>query len=331
MSTSRISALIRALRNDALHAPPPRAYCRWITTPHHHRFPHGRTLLLLLVTSCRPGEPATSRAGPIASVPPPAGSAVSAQNSRARTSARSTPERILCGATQCQLATEVCCAALSGAGRRCVPRPSDPSQDPCGEGELTKYCDGAEDCAGGACCATALCTGGCPPLHACESPRCESEPGGVCVPGGVCPVGFVCSLPGAAEGREQGHCVLQTPGVTCGTKRCAGATPVCCWSAATQTGTCAAACPGDGAGDVAALSCATNADCAGYACGRFSSSPAQIYSCAGHSFAGDRFDPILCGSVSDCPKHFGNTATACAKTDATNLPPNVKVCQYDDT
>ncbi len=238
----------------------------------------------------------------------------------------STPGKISCGGTLCDLTTQVCCADFVGDGQRCVQRPSDQSQAPCGDKALTKYCDGAEDCPGGACCNTAACTGGCPPLHACESPRCESEPGGVCSPGGACPAGFECLT---AERSKQGSCVLSNPGVTCGDKRCEGDTPLCCWNVKTKQGQCADSCPGEGMDGVARLACANNADCAGYACGRFSSSPAQSFACAGHSFAGDRFEPILCASLADCPKHFGLIAQSCKSPGDGSLPPNVKVCGYE--
>ena len=167
-------------------------------------------------------------------------------------------------------------------------------------------------------------------MHACEAPRCESGPGGVCIPGGACPDGFVCSLAASDKSAERGACVQKSPGVTCGATRCRGATPLCCWNTQSKSGTCATSCPGDGMGDVGSLSCGNNADCAGYVCGRFSSSPAQIFSCAGHSFAGDRFDPILCAATSECPKHFGRAAIGCEPVVDGSLPPKIRVCRYEE-
>ena len=237
---------------------------------------------------------------------------------------RSTPGKIACGEKFCDLNSQVCCV---GANSRewCAARPKDPSSDVCGKKALTKYCDGVEDCADGVCCRTSLCTGECPPMFACETPLCETEPGGVCLPGGICPKGYRCSqLPGEATG----VCVLEAPGVDCGSRRCQGKTPVCCWNSEAQSASCEESCPGQGMGDFVELHCASRRDCGGYSCGKFSSSPAKIYGCAGHSFAGDRFLPILCSTVADCPRRHGDNPVACKRDETLKLPPNIKSCMW---
>lgn len=278
---------------------------------------------LLHVTCQRPPETETA-ALPAGSSPTAPAPRVAAPVASRASAPNTTPGKIKCGDVSCDVETEVCCADFTGGGARCAKRPADLGDDVCGGSALTKYCDGAEDCPGGACCETAACTGDCPPLYACESPRCETQPGGVCQ-GGACPHGFRCATSGA-----EASCVLANPGVHCGTKRCEGDTPLCCWNVKTKQSSCGKSCPGDGMGDSAQLACAGVADCGGYACGRFSSSPAKNYACAGHSFAGDRFSPILCASLADCPKQFGVVASTCASPGDDSLPPNAKVCGYEE-
>jgi hypothetical protein len=129
-----------------------------------------------------------------------------------------------------------------------------------------------------------------------------------CLAGGKCSAGFHCSI---ETGREQGTCVMDKPGVDCGGKRCEGNTPVCRWDHAARSGSCVAESGADvntPDDNLAWLGCASSRDCAGYACGKMADMPVQSFFCATPGFAGDRFFPILCASVADCPKHWGATA-----------------------
>ncbi len=148
---------------------------------------------------------------------------------------------------------------------------------------------------GSLCCRTYDCSGGCPPKLACEQTQCLTEIAEACLPGGKCEAGFSCRI---EPGQDQGVCMMDCPGVTCGSKRCEGKTPVCRWERAAEKGTCVADSaanadtPND---DVAWLGCATSRDCAGYACGKMADMPTRNFFCATPGFAGDRFFPILCG------------------------------------
>ncbi len=294
--------------------------------------PGGTATLIFAMVQCQAGAPAEGRTavapspGPApASVVPVASVDASAPKPKApRRQPQSTPDKILCGSSTCDLKTEVCCASEDGAGIRCAPRPTDSSVNPCDKDQLAKFCDGAEDCPGGACCRTANCTNGCPVKLACEAPGCATDPGGVCIAGGACPDGFSC------RGEDEvATCTQSDPGVQCGAKRCQGAIPACCWNKTTKKAVCADTCTGDLVGEVTELHCANSADCAGNACGHFAGNPRQSYGCMGISFAADRFSPILCATVSDCPKFQGQSPTGCSPPkEADALPPGVKACDY---
>jgi hypothetical protein len=82
--------------------------------------------------------------------------------------------------------------------------------------------------------------------------------------------------------------------------------------------------------NLAWLGCASSRDCAGYACGKMADMPVQSFFCATPGFAGDRFFPILCASVADCPKHWGASAKECAPPQDGEAPSFVKVCVYPE-
>lgn len=81
---------------------------------------------------------------------------------------------------------------------------------------------------------------------------------------------------------------------------------------------------------VAHLACGSSSDCGGYACGKMADMPHRVFQCAAPGFAGDRFWPILCGALSDCPAHWGRKASACAPATDGAAPPFVKVCVYPE-
>jgi len=244
--------------------------------------------------------------------------------------ARTTPGAISCGATRCDLATEVCCADSTGDGLRCAPRPPVGGELPCGADEIAKLCDENADCgAGSVCCSVFPCTGGCPQTYDCEKTRCGSDPGEICLRGGTCGAGFVCR---ADERHEQGSCALGSPGVDCRGTRCDGATPVCRWDPRKNEAKCVP--PDDGPGETDTertwLACASAKDCGGYACGKMADMPMRVFHCSGPGFAGDRYWPLLCASVSDCPPHWGKSATGCQAPAQDEAPSFTKVCVYPE-
>ncbi|MEZ4219754.1 MAG: hypothetical protein R3B13_02415 [Polyangiaceae bacterium] len=243
-----------------------------------------------------------------------------------------TPGRVQCGSASCDLSAEVCCTNGEGVGKRCVPKPKDPNQVPCKNDEMEKHCDERSDCArGSVCCRTYDCSGGCPPKFECEPTRCQVEVSETCLGNDGCSEGFECKSGGARD--APAFCELTHPGAPCGKKRCGGSTPICRTDASKATAACVAEVPDDlGPPDdsVAYYACASAADCGGYACGKMAVMPYRVFHCAAPGFAGDRFWPILCAAVADCPAHWGKTATGCAAPAEGNLLAGVKSCVYPE-
>lgn len=239
--------------------------------------------------------------------------------------------RIRCGSATCSAQTQVCCADANGNGLRCESRSADPNQPECKDDELAKYCDDRSDCGHDAvCCRTYDCSGGCPPKLECERSRCEVEMAEACLGPGGCSAEFECRI---SADSEHGYCALARPGVDCGAARCAGDRPVCRWDGAARGGTCIAGVPqelGEPNDDVAYLACASAKDCAGYTCGKMADMPYRVYQCAAPGFAGDRFSPILCARIEDCPKHWGREATGCEPAPDGVAPAFLRVCAYPE-
>lgn len=242
-----------------------------------------------------------------------------------------TPKAIACGAKTCELGAEVCCADAQGNGLRCARRPKEDTQNPCAENELEKMCDENADCgAGSLCCLGWACSGGCPPRYECEKSRCSAEVGEICLASGSCSEGFACH---AEAGREQGSCFVKDRGADCGGKRCSGERPICRWSESNHSGTCVAAdaeTESEPVEGVARLACSSASDCGGYACGKMAESPFQSFHCGGWSLAGDRFWPMLCATVRDCPDHWGKAATGCAPPTEGEAPSHTRRCVYPE-
>jgi hypothetical protein len=175
-----------------------------------------------------------------------------------------TPGRVWCQSTTCDAAKEVCCRdALDGVGR-CAPK----GTESCGDVEIVvATCDESADCkAGESCCPYWGCSDGCPEQRVCQRGACK-QGDEVCLPGGACRAGRTCV---AKPGETEGRCTFQRGGASCGSKRCAGTTPVCCWDQKTGTGTCSA---GDCAEGLRSLACTSPKDCGGSTCGATSPDP----------------------------------------------------------
>ena len=236
--------------------------------------------------------------------------------------ATSTPGRLQCNTTTCDLATEACCLNESQGLGYCIPKGE---QNQCREADTRAQCDENEDCPGKqVCCPYWGCSGGCPPEQVCQDAPCEygSE---ICQPGGQCRPGFTCET--GWTGR-QGYCAWQDVGAQCGGKRCSGATPLCCWDEKAGKGTCAAStCDSK---ELARFYCTGPKDCGGSTCAALQylgapDAPRVSYGCVPMSHL---VNAVLCNTKKDCPRHppTGTEPSACRHT--ADLPPGVKGCVY---
>ena len=242
---------------------------------------------------------------------------------------KSTPGKISCETTDCDLATEICCAAIreDGSARgTCVPKPAERYPSPCckpgewcsNDGNMVeRSCDESADCSAGQQC------GDIDPLEGgLGYQECQTRwPVEVCLAGSTCKNGNACQADDAAT---VGICNLQIAPPRCGQQTCkVGET--CCWSSEEHRGSCAAECGPD---DLA-LRCTSPEQCDHSDC---DSLPGPSgYDCGGHGF---QFG-ILCRTVRDCPNQatgiaFGPgapTLKGCKHLDW--APPSVKSCVYE--
>lgn len=237
-----------------------------------------------------------------------------------------TPGKILCGALECDLRTQVCCESRDRA--ECVPKSSDPNKYACGDNEdaVERHCDETPDCPKGqGCCASWGCSGGCPQVDECEAVPCRHGPLETCLPGGTCSPGFRCMV---QEGNRTGTCAYTNAGVACGAShRCSGATPACCWNTKTRTGTCAANCPGGDNEDLMELHCLSSDDCGGYPCANLTVGSNGVVFCNSGYYVPDQSSLVFCRKLSDCPKmNMAGKPKAC-RPDR-HYPGNAKVCIY---
>jgi hypothetical protein len=258
------------------------------------------------IASAEPHDPPA----PSASAEPPSPSGPS-----------STPGRILCGTTQCDLARERCC--LSGSKGRCVPIPENPEHYACQGEEVERQCDEQQDCPGAqTCCRSWGCSGGCPEVDACASYPCGWGFEELCLPGSDCHGPFECGADGV--------CSLKHPGVRCGSTRCAGDTPVCCYSSKTRSGHCVAEeCPGGDEWDPESwqIRCTSPDDCGGYLCASLVPHPKNLLFCQGPYVVPDRAGAVTCRTLSDCPEmNLLGKPVGCAV--ARDLPAGTRLCQY---
>jgi len=233
-----------------------------------------------------------------------------------------TPGKVLCNTTSCDLSISVCCHnTVDGVGH-CVPK----GKRSCSWPELWSTCDEHADCAGGKnCCPSSGCSGGCPEERICVDGPCE-QGDEICLPGGNCRTGFECQT---EPGARRGYCRWANVGAWCGTKRCSGDKPLCCLPDGKSVGYCSAdQCkPRE-----RRLLCASPKDCGGSTCGSnfFMAAPPEVndgtMACIQQSHV---LNQVACESVRDCPRHppSGALPKACGHTDG--LPRGVKECIFD--
>jgi hypothetical protein len=234
-----------------------------------------------------------------------------------------TPGKIQCGASACDLSTQKCCYDTQANTGQCVP--NDGMTTCANQNEISATCDDESDCAAGdVCCADTA--NGSYSFVACEQP--PTGPNGT-----TCKLGEVCILGGACSGLQckadmqakpsGASCVSDHPGASCGAQTCSGSMPVCCWNYATPPGdgSCAqSTCPPPSAStNDLTLACTAPSDCAtGYVC--------CFVGIGSVSYCTGACDPqnglMLCSSAADCP----TSAPNCIVDPGTSLPTGVKHC-----
>lgn len=238
-----------------------------------------------------------------------------------------TPARIVCGDQACNLTTEVCCENEARGVAQCVPRPAKDQYacDKVADALIERHCDEKADCPGNqSCCMTWGCSGGCPPIAVCSDVPCLHGPVEQCLPGGACSAGFSCA---ASEGRRPGSCRYDKAGVACGTQRCSGEKPVCCWSSTRRTGQCARGCGEEPDDDRWALQCTTPDDCGGYPCANAAVTPLQFAACLGAYDVPDRSSVVFCRNLKDCPTmNMLGKPKACVADP--RFPGKAKTCRF---
>lgn len=232
------------------------------------------------------------------------------------------PGRVDCGTTTCTARTEMCVIGPDQVGQ-CIPHGNAATDHatlasqalPYAQRMAVRACDEAADCPPGQ---------GCCEVY--ESPtditlrQCQRYPcleGELCLPGGACRPGFRCDV---VPGARTGTCTQQNPGAQCGSQRCSGDTPVCCWNATSQTGYCTG--PWDKCREPSEtrLACAESRDCGG--------SPCLRYLYGGYQCTGKHWTESVCTRLADClPRYSHQRPKRCEHTP--DLPPGVKKCIYD--
>lgn len=286
---------------------------------------------LLAGSTSAPGVPApgtSASAGPTALPPAAATSSTEAATPPADAGllpARSSSGTTYCGTVECDSTREACCFDFRQRAGRCVEQ----SQS-CTDREQRRECDEAGDCGGRQLCCVES-TGTYTPSVL----RCSSEPlcpgsingtpelgGEVCMPGSSCRGTRTCA-PHTFRPGFPGYCYAP-PSVRCGSKVCAGDTPICDFDASDPAVT---GCVD--ASSTAGLGCASPEDCAGYPCLLFGDAR---YRCGDLFAAGMLARGALCKQVQDCPVLTGGSNLVSVKAlgcrlDA-GLPAGVKRCVY---
>jgi hypothetical protein len=275
-----------------------------------------------------PASPgAAASADMSSSAAPVAGAAAKPPRIAPRTS---TPSKIACETTECDLATEVCCVVRryddDSTTGTCVPRAADRYPSPCcaprgacsPDGVTTdRACDETADCPAGQQCGHLDRGEGDLELQYCDARR----PVEVCLAGSTCENGNDCEAEASAT---LGTCNLQIAPPRCGSRTCkVGET--CCWNVAEKRGGCATTC----ADDEMHLACTSPEQCDHSDCDSYPGSPR--YDCGGGSFQMG----VLCRTVKDCPQQLsglgiypgGPTLRGCKHVGRT--PPRVKECVYE--
>ena len=112
------------------------------------------------------------------------------------------------------------------------------------------------------------------------------------------------------------------PGVRCGSVACSGATPLCCWDAEAQRGSCAAERCLVEEHQVWSFGCTSRRDCSGddYCC-RIVGFPATCSADCNQA-------PAVCEDIADCPDHhWGHPLMECRPDP--NTPTQIGSCEYD--
>jgi hypothetical protein len=238
-----------------------------------------------------------------------------------------TPGKVQCDTTVCDLATEVCCFAPQSGVGRCVPKPPLGYQGMspccptgasifCGNPEHTieRLCDEMTDCQLGERCCAGYAGEGDLAREECAT-SCGEER---CLPGSTCRNGNTCP---ASEHELGSRCPLRVEEPRCGTSECA-AGEVCCWHRDEESGRCAAQCDTE---LERTFECTRPTQCDGYPC---NDRGTGSYRCGGDGF---EFG-VLCDKLADCPKHLsslGPYAKAVRCEHAAGLPTGVKQCVYE--
>lgn len=247
----------------------------------------------------------TSKQQPAPVAPPPNAPAAPAVD----TQRPSTTGAVHCGDQTCVVGESRCWMPQGGAPR-CVSQSEASGFAQSGrEEDAVIACDDASDCAEGEICCAGQYRGGTGPhMHLCNEGPCDVAI--ACAVPSDCPKGLYCKKLETGFG----HCEVAEPGVQCGTSRCTGATPVCCWNPGTGKGRCIAeegseaACSGD---DEERLRCRGKGDCGGYHCCVMMLSQTECHStCPGPSLT------VACQTMADCPPEGPGPAGMLQRYDA---------------
>lgn len=253
---------------------------------HHHCRCFVSVAMLLGMLACSRQSPAPE---PSPVTPQPGTLPVAASAPERPSSTRS----VQCGAHTC-IAGETRCVRREGKEPVCLPKNEADEHSRAGrDGDAIIACDDDSDCAVGEHCCSGQYWGGTGPhMHVCDSEPCAEAI--ACMVEGDCPKGLACRMGSSGYG----HCDVAAPGTQCGSTRCGGATPVCCWNAEKQTGTCApeaeyASCKQEGEEPIR---CRGKADCGGYSCCvQMANGTGCWGTCPGPSLG------VACLTMADCP------------------------------
>ncbi len=273
-----------------------------------------------LAVGCAGGAGRTANNGPGATVEvagSAAPSAVVTETPQVRPKSTS-KRRVACGPHTCGEAQICCIAHFEHEGAKPPRCLAERSAKDCAQ--MRMECDDTSDCkAGQVCCSTF--DEGLDGHTVCGSLPCKRG-AELCRPGisagaAGCREGYAC-LP--SEGGKGGSCYFQASSVRCGTKTCAGATPVCRWDQASKKGSCEAR---KAAFGISTVACDDHDDCGpGNKC--------VVAPMATACFGPEQYDTsltnasIACSSNADCPKMHVGMPMSCKQVQ--DGPPGLKMC-----
>ena len=279
---------------------------------------------------------AVEQANSVTSAAPSPGRASDAPRaqSRASKSAADTGNAAVlgpCTPTSCNYENQACCESEPDRTERaCVPKSAMP--DPRG-GSQRCYPMREQDWMGIECLSSAQCPTGLrccnagfePGITVCAA---ECQDREACVPDGsaTCHPGSHCKP--TPDTRSGGSCVVASPGVECGQRRCSGNAPACRYNRKTGRSKCLAlnsdgSWPDDPAwppsDDLLLLECASPKDCPGERC--CIGGPLAMSLCTGSCTTG--ID--VCDTVEDCPAFVGPPVGCESDPEG---PAFLKYCRY---